>query len=55
LRKQFACAVRRVDDEVQAVGVINLPQHDDPLTRQRMMRVVDQHLERVFLGSMSWD
>jgi len=40
---------------VQAAGVVNFSRHNDAFTHLRMVRIMDQNVERLFLGSMSWD
>jgi hypothetical protein len=40
---------------MQNASVAHCSHHHDALTNSRMMRVVDQNVELLFLGSMSWD
>jgi hypothetical protein len=40
---------------VLTTGVVNLTHHKDALASLRMVRVMDLNVERLFLGSMSWD
>jgi hypothetical protein len=35
--------------------VVNLSHHNDVLASLRVVRVMDHNVERLFLGSMSWD
>jgi DNA replication protein DnaC len=39
---------------VQTAGVANFSRHNDAFTRLRRVRVINQNVERLFLGSMSW-
>ena len=55
LRQQAAGAVSRIDYEMQKSSVVHCPHHNDAFPNPRMMRVMDQNVELLFLGSMSWD
>jgi hypothetical protein len=43
-----------MDDEMHSARVLHCPHHEDTFPRTRMMRVMDQDIELLFLGSMSW-
>jgi hypothetical protein len=40
---------------MQNASVVHCPHHDDTFPNPRVMRVMDQNVELLFLGSMSWD
>jgi len=52
-RKQRTSAVRLLDDKVVAVELAPAEDHPDALTSAGMVGVMDQDLERLFLGIMS--
>ena len=39
---------------MHSARVLHCPHHEDTFPRTRMMRVIDQDIELLFLGSMSW-
>jgi hypothetical protein len=52
-RKQRTGAVGLLDDEVVAVELATAEDHPDAVTCARMVGVVDQDLETLFLGIMT--
>jgi len=52
-RQQRARAVRLLDDKVDAAPMVQSTHHDNAFARTRMLRVLDQNVKGLFLGSMS--
>ena len=52
-RQQRTRAVRLLDDKVDTAPVVQSTYHGNAFARTRMLRVLDQNVERLFLGSMS--
>jgi len=44
-----------LDDKVAAATMLQTTYDSHAFTRTRMQRVLDQNVELLFLGSMSWD
>jgi hypothetical protein len=40
---------------MQTSGVAHFPHHDDTFAAARVMSIMDQNIDPLFLGSMSWD
>jgi hypothetical protein len=52
-RQQRARAVGLLDDKVDAAPMPQPTHHHDAFARTRMLRVLDQNVKGLFLGSMS--
>jgi hypothetical protein len=52
-RQQRARAVRLLDDKVDAAPMVQSAHHYNAFARTRMLRVLDQNVKELFLGSMS--
>src|ERR1700719_5392367 len=52
-RQQRARAVGLLDDKVDAAALPQPAHHHDAFARTRMLRVLDQNVKGLFLGSMS--
>ena len=51
--KQSPGTVELIDDEIIAVTLAPVQHHSQPFPHARMVRVVDQNLGTLFLGSMT--
>jgi len=45
--------VALLDDEMSAAAMLQSPHNSNAFTRVRVMRVLDQNVKQMFLGSMS--
>jgi hypothetical protein len=52
-RQQPPRAIRVVDNKVRAAPVLQSANHADAFTRARVVGVVNENFERLFLGSIS--
>ena len=52
-RQQRTPAVRLIDDKMSAAAILQHAHHNDALAGSRMVRVEDQNVKGVFLGSIS--
>ena len=52
-RQQRTRAVRLLDDKVDTAPVVQSTYHGNAFARTRMLRVLDQNVKGLFLGSMS--
>ena len=52
-RQQRTRAVRLLDDKVDTAPMVQSTHHHNAFARTRMLRVLDQNVKGLFLGSMS--
>jgi hypothetical protein len=53
-RQQRSRAIGLLDDKVAATTMLQTTYDSHALTRTRVMRVSNQNVKTLFLGSMSW-